>query len=138
MNRPAFRAAAWYLVVGGVTALGYFATAAWLHQHWGMTLQWANFIAIMCMHPFSYLGHRYFTFQYSGPWTGSILRFAGVAGVSTAVSIFLSFSQFQAGVGFYEALAVNCFMIPAITFVLYRWWVFGRSRQGHPDGNQDH
>lgn len=116
-----------YVFVGVVCAIGYFLLAAALHRYFGWGLQASNLLAILAMHPCSYLGHRHITFEHAGPWRKSLPRFAAMALLSTAVSMFTSWLQDALQVGVIAGLLINCIAIPAITFLTLRLWVFAPS-----------
>lgn len=113
-----------YVAVGVACAIGYFLVAAALHRYFGWGLQASNLLAILLMHPCSYLGHRHITFQHAGPWLQSLRRFAAMACLSTAVSMLTSWLQDAMDVSVIAGLLVNCVAIPAITFLTLKLWVF--------------
>lgn len=113
-----------YLLVGITVALGYLVTASTLNSKFGFTFQGANLVAIIVMHPFSYVGHRYFTFSYAGRWLPTIKRFVLVALLSTTVSIIASRFQFALEVEVITAFLINSILVSFITFLVLKLWVF--------------
>lgn len=113
-----------YVLVGLVAAAGYLVIGGLLGQEQRLNAVTANLVAICLMHPVAFLGHRFITFEYSGPWRASIRRFAITSIATTLVSVATTTLQVRWGVPWPMALLFNCILVPAGTYVAMKLWVF--------------
>jgi putative flippase GtrA len=113
-----------FLLVGGAAALGYLGVATLLRRL-GLPVLLAGSFAFLAMMPFSYAGHRLFTF---GSERGVLREFPkfvissvfGVALSGVIPYLTVSFLQLSATAGF----AFTCVAVPTLSYLLLNGWVF--------------
>ena len=114
-----------FVVVGGVAALGYFAVAE-LFFSVTHSVPLSSALGYLAMLPFSYLGHKRWTFRSENPYKDEIGRFATVslAALSFAIAAPIAFVQ-QWRLPLAGALVLTCVVVPLVNFVAMQIWVFG-------------
>jgi len=117
-----------FVIVGGAAALGYFAVAqlaiAVFHS-----VPLSSAIGYLCMLPFSFMGHKNWTFRSKGPARREMARFALVSFLAMLISAYtpaLAMRRWHLNAS--ASLLVTCFVVPAFTFLAMQCWVFMTGR----------
>lgn len=114
-----------FALVGGGATVTHVAVALLLAEAGGWTPLWANFVAFCCAFSVSYRGNHGWTFEKRGAHRHHFPRFAVVALLGLALNqSIVAFVVEGLGWSYRLALALVVLMVPAVTFVLSRWWVF--------------
>ncbi len=122
------RELAGFALVGSSAALGYFALACAL-KYLGMGATLASTIAYCSFVPISYWCHRKITFSSLGRVAVEFQKFFVLSIFGIAVGVFVphvvtDVIGFSAWVGF----ALVCTIVPTISYVGLRLWVFRKRR----------
>lgn len=114
--------------VGILATLVHYGTLTSLLSLAGMAPVPSNFIAYVLAVIVSFVGHHYWTYRARGPVIVSFVKFLGASFaaflVSTLLLVTLLHMQTPKAIAAFLAVAI----VPAITFVAFRLWVF---RQRH-------
>lgn len=142
MNAPAgpsvapaaARQIAWFALVGLVAATVHFAALLLLVRAGGLPPVWANVGAFALAFAVSFGGHYHLTFRHvrGRGWLDSLWRWlaSSLGGIACNQALFvLGLRHF--GQAAYPAIwLVVTALVTLLTFVLARWWAFGRRTQG--------
>lgn len=113
-----------FCIVGSLTACGYFlvAESGFLITH---SAPAASAIGYLAMLPFSFLGHKHWTFRSTAQSENELWKFVTVSLIA------LSFSILTPIIGAHDfefppatLFALTCVAVPSITFVSMQTWVF--------------
>lgn len=113
-----------FLLIGGAAALGYFGIATFL-KFLGMPIFVAGSFAFLIMLPFSYMGHRLFTFGSERDVLPELQKFALSAAMGAMLSgaiPYLSVSRFHLPV--MAGFSCACILVPTLNYLLLNLWVF--------------
>jgi putative flippase GtrA len=121
---PSLRRLATFATVGAVATIGYAVIGEGL-AFLGLQPLWASLIAYAVCTCWSYLGHKRFTFNSSGPHHREAPRFVAttLVGLLVAVGMPLLFSRFF-GPSPYLAILATCVLVPIISFIVSQRFVF--------------
>lgn len=111
----------------GIAAMAVHWVAVTLLVPLGVEPLFANIIAFAIAFNVSYVGHRNWTFADKTPHAATFRRFLGVALLSFALNEVLYYLLLRQGVEYRIALFVVLVAVAALTFVLSRYWAFGRA-----------
>jgi len=123
-----FKQLAWFAAVGVTATLTHFATAMFALSYFACSLLCANLLGYCLAVAVSIFGHSYLTFR-SRLTRQVVQRFLVVSLVTLLISQGL-LASIQDMLPSYVALALAVVVIPALTFVLNKLWVFTLVR-GH-------
>jgi len=114
-----------FSLVGGGATLLHFWVASLLVVAWEASPFLANAAGFATAFLFSFVGQHFFAFRSRRRVTATILRFTLVALTAFLASnlVLAGLVQWQALPPLAATLLAAC-VIPAVSFVLYRWWVF--------------
>jgi putative flippase GtrA len=120
--------AARFGAVGIGATLTHFAVAVMLVEGPGVPVLWANVIAFLTAFLVSYLGNHKWTFARSGGHVRFLPRFAMLAvGGFCANQSILWLIAIRLGMDYRIGLAVALTVVPTLTFLLSKLWVFGHA-----------
>lgn len=114
-----------YFVVGVLVSLGSALTIVAIVEYFAIvTPVIANIISFVLWTPASYVGHKDFTFEYSGAMQMTAVKFFVVFGAKLLVSI-LAIMLFQYfGYSYIFGVISNWVLVPVATFIVLKLWVF--------------
>jgi putative flippase GtrA len=115
--------------VGGLATLAHVTVALAAQRGLPVSVQQANFMGFLAAVMLSYFGHARFTFQTRVGSAGQVQRFAlmSLLGLATSSST-VWLVESALGLGFGAAMAVVAVVVPAVTFIAMRFWVFRRGQ----------
>jgi len=123
-----------YFVAGVAVSLGYtftiMALVDWLRF---VSAEAANVISLILWTIISYIVHREFTFRFDGGYSGSAARFIFVFMLkllASVVVIALTTRYYQSS--YLIGVLVNWVVLPLISYVAMKLWVFERSHPIEP------
>lgn len=119
-----------YILVGGMTALGYLIVALFLVRYVELSVAMSGFVAFNMMLPIAYLGHKLHTFQSEGAHRQEFPRFVFTAVLGASLSallpwLFTTIVKSEPVIGF----SVACIAIPLINYVLLSGYVFVQAKE---------
>jgi len=120
-----FRRAARFAVVGGAATATHLTVGLLLAEGLGMAPFWANFLAFSAAVFVSYFGNLIWTFDLAEAGLERLPRFMVVAlsGLAANQAI-VFFAVNVAGWSYRLALAIVLLIVPALTYLANRQWVF--------------
>jgi len=75
--------------------------------------------------PFSFLGHRQFSFRSDGRWTIQALRFCLIHGLNIAVTGgSMAYATQTLGIAYYWGMLIASVLVPVANFLFMNLWVF--------------
>lgn len=114
-----------FAITGGLATLTHIGVALGLNEHSGVSPLWANFMAFFVAWFVSYFGNYFWTFEKSSTHHWSLPRFGVTALAGFFASQFIVWLAVAvAGLSFREALVPVVLIVPAISFLMSRYWVF--------------
>lgn len=125
IDRRSLREITRYFVVGVIVTLGYTFTVIFIVEKLGFaTPLTANIIGFILWTPASYLGHKEFTFEYSGESAESVIKFFVVFIGKLIASILVIMAAQFLNYSYILGIIANWFIIPIVTFIVLKLWVF--------------
>ena len=119
------RQAARFAVVGGAATATHLAVGLLLAEGLGMAPFWANFLAFSAAVFVSYFGNLVWTFEMAEAGVGRLPRFVVVALCGLAANQAIVFATVNmAGWSYRVALAIVLLVVPVLTYLVNRQWVF--------------
>ncbi len=112
-------------MIGVAATLTHLVSALVLNEVLGVSVIWSNFTAFLIAWPISYMGNFFWTFETSATHLKSMPRF--VITSLTGLSVSQLIVWFVAGVmgqGLRIALVPALIIVPALSFLMSRYWVF--------------
>ncbi|KEO60285.1 GtrA family protein [Thioclava indica] len=121
--------------VGGVATLVHVLIAMMAREAIDLAPLEANFAGFICAVLFSYVGHTRFTFRRAVNRSDQFLRFITAALVSLGTSSFIVWLLDSVlGIDFSVAMMAVAVVVPMMTFLMFRFWVFESAREhARPD-----
>ncbi len=114
-----------YFVVGVLVTLGYTFTVIALVDLFKFTTPViANTLGFFIWAPASFLGHKEFTFHYSGELRASLFKFFLVFGAKLLASTLVIIVMQVYGYSYIFGVLANWFFIPLAAFLILKIWVF--------------
>ncbi len=114
-----------YFVVGVLVSLGYTITVLIIVEKLQVaTPVVASIISFFLWAPASYVGHKEFTFEYSGELGMSAVKFFVVFGAKLIASVLAIIIVQSLGYSYIFGVLANWFVIPVATFIVLKLWVF--------------
>jgi putative flippase GtrA len=115
-----------YLVAGVAVSLGYTFTIVALVDWLTLSAELANAISLALWTIISYKVHREFTFRFDGAYVSSVARFISVFALKLLASIaVIAFVTRYSQKSYLIGVAVNWIVLPLISYVGMKLWVFG-------------
>ena len=119
------RQAARFAVVGGAATATHLAVGLLLAEGLGMAPFWANFLAFSAAVFVSYFGNLIWTFDMAAAGFGRLPRFVVVSLCGLAANQAIVFATVtMAGWSYRVALAIVLLVVPVLTYLANRQWVF--------------
>lgn len=119
------RKVARFAVIGGAATATHLTIGLLLAEGLGIAPFWANFIAFSAAVFVSYFGNLIWTFDMAAAGLGRLPRFAVVALGGLAANQAIVFATVNmAGWSYRVALAIVLLIVPALTYLANRQWVF--------------
>jgi putative flippase GtrA len=113
-----------YAVVGLVAMGAHYALMVACVE-WAAWPEWlASGMGAVLGSQVAFVGNRHFTFQHSGPWWPSWLRFQGTAALGTVAGMLVVAVGVAVGVHYIGAQLVASALAPLLTFAVNRAWTF--------------
>lgn len=119
-----------FIVVGGVAAFVHVTIALTLAANSAWREELINIIGFLCGATVSYIGHSQYTFGVNSEHSFQVPRFAVLSALGLLTSTFITWlvcTYFDGPI--ILAMALVVVIIPMITFVGMKLWVFAVSRQ---------
>ncbi|WP_228019282.1 GtrA family protein [Phyllobacterium pellucidum] len=112
-------------LVGGANTVAYFILANALVYIIGVQRELSAYFAYALILPFSFFGHRRFTFRSRGNAMSEWVRFCVMQGVCLSIIAGVNaFSKHYPASLSWVAFAAISFLIPVINFLMMQAWVF--------------
>ena len=119
------RQAARFAVVGGAATATHLCVGLLLAENLGLAPFWANLCAFAAAVLVSYSGNLFWTFGMASEGLGRLPRFAALALCGLAVNQAIVFAAVtMAGWNYRVALAIVLLVVPILTYLGSRQWVF--------------
>lgn len=119
------RQVARFAVVGGAATATHLSVGLLLAEHLAVAPFWANFAAFSAAVFVSYFGNLMWTFDMAAAGVGRLPRFVVVALCGLAANQAIVFAAVNmAGWNYRVALAIVLLVVPVLTYLASRQWVF--------------
>lgn len=117
--------------VGILATLVHVLVALCAERLTGLSHQQANLAGFLAAVSVSYFGHLRYTFRQNSHSARHMLRFLVVSGVALATSsAIVQLVTAVGGYGFLTAMILVALVVPPVSFVVMRIWVFNAARKG--------
>ncbi|WP_376779258.1 GtrA family protein [Agrobacterium pusense] len=114
-----------FALVGGANTAAYFVLANISTYLLGIPHNISAYLAYALVLPFSFFGHRRFTFRSSGSAVAEWYRFCIMQGICLAVIAVVNAASMRYPASpSWVSFSVISFLIPAINFLMMQVWVF--------------
>jgi putative flippase GtrA len=122
-------------IVGLLAALVYAAVTALLVSRYGVAPLTASLAGYAAALPFSFLGHRGFSFRSEGRAASEAPRFLVGQAINLTVTVLAMRGATAAlHVSYLWGVAATIVLAPLANFLLMHFWVFGRANPTDPAG----
>lgn len=113
-----------FALIGALTGCTYALTTLSLYRGLGIPMLWASIMGYLAILPFSFLGHKKFTFRSNGKYSREFFRFAISFLFGLSVTIVIVMIVEKNHFNDLYAIILPILIVPISNFILSNLWVF--------------